>query len=88
MAVLISKGPYTQGLPELAATRVNLLTYPPEYEVCVKALIEFSQCCLDGLDKALGSSHCGSLVKNLTSIHENMDSIPGLTQCIKALALL
>ena len=33
------------------------------------------------------SSHCGSEVTNLTSIHEDMGSIPGHAQWIKALAL-
>ena len=30
-----------------------------------------------------GSSHCGSAVMNLTSIHEDTGSIPGLTQWVK-----
>ena len=34
------------------------------------------------------SSHCGSGVMNLTSIYENVGSIPGLTQWVKDLALL
>ena len=29
------------------------------------------------------SSHCGSAVKNLTSIHEDVSSIPGFTQLAK-----
>ena len=29
-----------------------------------------------------GSSHCGTAEKNLTSIHEDVGSIPGLTQCV------
>ena len=33
------------------------------------------------------SSHYGSVVKNPTSIHEDMDSIPGLIQWVKDLAL-
>ena len=28
-------------------------------------------------------SHCGSVVTNLTSIHEDEDSIPGLAQWVK-----
>ena len=33
------------------------------------------------------SSHCGSAVKNLTSIHEDASSIPGLAQCVQYLVL-
>ena len=31
----------------------------------------------------MGSSHCGSAETNLTSIHEEAGSIPGLTQEVK-----
>ena len=34
------------------------------------------------------SSHCGSVVMNLTSIHEDVGLIPGLTQWLKDPALL
>ena len=34
-----------------------------------------------------GSSHCDSVVMNLTSIHEDMGPIPGLAQRVKNLAL-
>ena len=33
------------------------------------------------------SSHWGSVVKNLTSIHEDTGSIPDLAQCVKDLAV-
>ena len=35
-----------------------------------------------------GSSHCRSVVTNPTSIHEDVDSIPGLAQQVKDLVLL
>ena len=35
----------------------------------------------------LRSSPCGSVVMNLTTIHEVVSSIPGLTQWVKDLAL-
>ena len=34
------------------------------------------------------SSHCGHLVKNLTSVHEDVGSIPDLTQWVKDPELL
>ena len=40
------------------------------------------------LNSVYGSSHCGSVVKNLTSIHEDAGSIPGLAQWVEDLALV
>ena len=40
------------------------------------------------VSKDYRSSHCGSAVMNLTSIHETANLIPGLTQWVKDLALL
>ena len=37
-------------------------------------------CSFDAIRIGYGSSRCGSLVINLTSIHEDVDSIPGLAQ--------
>ena len=36
----------------------------------------------------IGSSHCGSMVTNLTSFHKDAGSILGLTQWVKDPALL
>ena len=36
----------------------------------------------------LASSHCGSAVPNLSSIHEDVGSIPGFAKWVKELALL
>ena len=40
-----------------------------------------------GINLMPWSSYRGSVETNLTSIHEDTDSIPGLTQCVKDPAL-
>ena len=42
---------------------------------------------LSVLKEKFGSSQCGSVVTNLTSVHEDTGSIPGLAQGVKDLAL-
>ena len=37
--------------------------------------------------KISGSSRCGSVVANLTSIHQDVDLIPGLAQWVKDLVM-
>ena len=58
---------------------------PGENDVShVKAL--FTSCQVSK-NIGFGSSHCGSVEIILTSIHEDADLIPGLTQWVKDLAL-
>ena len=43
---------------------------------------------LGAFNKISWSSYCAQRVKNPISIHDDMGSIPGLTQCVKDLVLL
>ena len=47
----------------------------------------FSHIHSGGIDCSPVSSRCGSVVTNLTSIHEEVGLIPGLVQCVKNVAL-
>ena len=38
-------------------------------------------------DQPFGNSHCGAVEMNLTKVHEDMGSIPGLVQWVKGPAL-
>ena len=62
-----------------AAARIHSLAWelPCAMGVTIKKLILIN----------LGSSHCGSVEKNLTSIYEDTGSIPGLAQWVKDPAL-
>ena len=50
--------------------------------------IEYFQAQIDNLKIEWGSSHCGSVVTNSTTLREDVGSIPGLAQWVKDLALL
>ena len=62
--------------PEALCTITVLLTFEQQRVIGTFKIQEF-----------LGSSHCGLVVTNPTSIHEDPGLIPGLVQCVKDLVL-
>ena len=57
-------------------------------ELCYYHHNLISECFYYPIKEILGSSRGGSTVTNLTSIHEDVGSIPGFAQWVKNLALL
>ena len=65
----------------------NLTLKPSFYQLCSgKGSWDLRKCLIKNL--VYGSSHRGLVVTNLTSIHEDVGSIPGLAQWVKDLELL
>ena len=64
-------------LGQLVSYAISLLS--PSSRCFQKNAVHFT------IKNKLGSSHCGSVVTNPTSIHENVGSIPGLTQWVNDL---
>ena len=54
---------------------------------CPAVLFPLCVTLLTSRNEVLGSSRCGSVVTNPTSIHEDMGSFPGLSQWVEDLAL-
>ena len=74
--------PFKGGIIFSCAARARVI-YPSVRGHLVVAALRVSL-----LNLGWQSFHCGSVVTNLISIHENVGSIPGLTQWVKDLALL
>ena len=58
------------------------------YTTAVAIPEDFLKLPFSAIKKSTRSSHHGSVVTNLTSIHEDASSIPGLSQWVKDLVLL
>ena len=65
-----------------------MLAVTPKKDQFSKVETGFSSGFYGCKNKSLGSSHCGSVVTNLPSVHEDVGSIPGSAQWVRDPSLL